>query len=258
MSVRNDMSRLRKNRMMHFQIAMICSLSFVVLAFSWTVPRENLVLEEVFELEGTPMVVTPVTIHRPPAPPPPTIEEKVEILEPKPVVTPVKIEAKVDAAPVEVPITEMPIAPQEPKKVKVITKPNVIPLEIEEPVVEPEITYNVVGKMPRFSGCEDATLDEAAIKQCAERKLFTFLKKNLKYPAIARENGIEGLVVVQFIVEKDGRISDMKVVRPVGGGCSKEALRVVEKMPKWIPGEQRGRPVKVRFNLPVKFALAKG
>ena len=77
----------------------------------------------------------------------------------------------------------------------------------------------------------------------------------MKYPALALENGIQGNVIVQFIVEKDGSISNTKVIRGVGGGCDVEAQRVIENMPKWTPGRQRGRPVRVQFTLPVRFIL---
>lgn len=85
--------------------------------------------------------------------------------------------------------------------------------------------------------------------------MLKFIYDNIQYPGIARENGVEGTVVVQFVVEKDGSITDVKVIRDIGAGCGAEAMRVVNKMPKWNPGKQRGRPVRVQFNLPVKFKL---
>ena len=88
-----------------------------------------------------------------------------------------------------------------------------------------------------------------------ERELLEYLAKNIKYPTIARENGIQGTVVIQFVVDKDGSVTEPTVVREVGGGCDEEALRVIKTMPKWIPGKQQGKPVKVRYTLPVKFKL---
>ena len=112
--------------------------------------------------------------------------------------------------------------------------------------------------MPRFPGCEDLSTKEER-KQCADKKMLEFIYKNIKYPAIARENGVEGTVVVQFVVEKDGTVKDAKVVRDIGAQCGQEAMRVVNMMNeqniKWIPGKQRGRSVRVQFNLPVKFRL---
>jgi protein TonB len=88
-----------------------------------------------------------------------------------------------------------------------------------------------------------------------EAALMRFLAENIKYPDMAREAGIQGVVVVSFVVGKDGNINDISLLKEVGGGCSKEALRVVKTMPRWSPGEAQGHAVKVRFTLPVRFAL---
>jgi len=82
-----------------------------------------------------------------------------------------------------------------------------------------------------------------------------YLNKNLHYPDMARENGIEGKVIIRFIVNEDGSVSDVTVVRSVGGGCDAEAVRIVSGMPKWKPGKQNGKEVKVIFNLPIVFKL---
>lgn len=112
--------------------------------------------------------------------------------------------------------------------------------------------------MPRFPGCEDLGTDKEK-DDCAKKKMLEYIYKNLKYPAIARENGIEGQVVLQFVVDKDGSVTDAKIVRDIGAGCGEAAQLVVEGMnkmsTKWTPGKQRGRPVRVLYTLPVKFKL---
>jgi protein TonB len=95
--------------------------------------------------------------------------------------------------------------------------------------------------MPDFPGGEDA--------------LNAYLSKNIKYPKQANENGVQGRVVLQFVVNEDGDISDIKVVRGIGSGCDQEAMRVVNSMPKWKPGKQNGKAVKVSFSLPILFEL---
>lgn len=85
--------------------------------------------------------------------------------------------------------------------------------------------------------------------------LLRYLDENIQYPHIAKENGVEGMVVVQMIVEIDGTLSNLQVVKGIGAGCDVEALRVVKLMPKWIPGTQRGKAVRVQFNLPIRFRL---
>ncbi len=119
----------------------------------------------------------------------------------------------------------------------------VMPAIVETPVPPKEEEYNIgtVQKPPSFPG--------------GEKDLLKYLAENIKYPPLARETGIQGTVALTFIVEKDGRVSDVQVVKEIGGGCGKEAMRVVQSMPTWIPGENNGHPVKVRFTLPVRFRL---
>ena len=101
--------------------------------------------------------------------------------------------------------------------------------------------FEVVEQSPNFPGGMD--------------ELMKWLSKNLKYPASAQENGIQGRVLVQFVVNKDGSIVEPKVIRSVDPALDKEAMRVVSAMPKWQPGKQRGKTVRVRYTLPVTFRL---
>jgi len=114
--------------------------------------------------------------------------------------------------------------------------------------------FKVVEEMPRFPGC-DHIENESERKKCADKALLQFIYKNITYPIFARENGIQGAVVVQFVIERDGLVTNAKLARDIGGGCGEEALRIVNQMPKWIPGKQNGKPVKVQFNLPIRFKL---
>ncbi len=82
-----------------------------------------------------------------------------------------------------------------------------------------------------------------------------FLYENIQYPAMAKETGIQGRVYITFVVERDGSITDVRLLKGIGGGCDEESIRVVKAMPKWIPGKQRERPVRVQFVLPIKFTL---
>ncbi len=83
-----------------------------------------------------------------------------------------------------------------------------------------------------------------------------WISKNVKYPILAQENGIQGKVFIQFVIEKDGSITDVKVMRGVDASLDKEAIRVVKSMPKWKPGKQRGKPVRVSYTLPINFQLS--
>ena len=111
----------------------------------------------------------------------------------------------------------------------------------EEEEEEEEEVFLVVEDDPEFPGGLEA--------------LSKFIGDNLHYPQLAKENNITGRVFVSFVVEKDGSVANVKVLRDIGGGCGAEAVRVVKSMPKWKPGKQRGKPVRTQFNLPVLFDL---
>ena len=115
--------------------------------------------------------------------------------------------------------------------------------------------FQVVEQMPRFPSCESMGLSEAAREKCSQDSLLSFIYANLVYPEAAKKAGIEGTCVVSFVVRKDGSITDIKVIRDIGGGCSEESIRVIKLMPKWIPGMLRNQPVDVQFNFPIRFRL---
>ena len=106
---------------------------------------------------------------------------------------------------------------------------------------EPEKVFDMVEQMPTFPG--------------GQQELMSYLGKNIKYPTIAQENGTQGRVIIQFVVERDGTITDVRVARGVDPYLDKEAVRVVQSMPKWIPGKQNGKAVRVKFTVPVMFRL---
>jgi TonB family protein len=87
------------------------------------------------------------------------------------------------------------------------------------------------------------------------QKMHEFIGNNLNYPADAKQNFIQGIVYISFVVEKDGTVSNVKVARGIGHGCDEEAIRVVSSMPAWKPGKQKGKPVRVKFNLPIRYKL---
>ena len=113
--------------------------------------------------------------------------------------------------------------------------------EPEPPKVEETKVFDVVEEMPQFPGGQAALLE--------------YLAKNIKYPVVAEENGVQGRVIVTFVVERDGSITDVRVVKSVDPSLDKEAARVVSSMPRWKPGKQRGKAVRVKYTLPVTFRL---
>ncbi len=130
--------------------------------------------------------------------------------------------------------TTLPVFAQEdvlaPKEEKV---------QMSEPAQQEVFTG--VEEMPQFPG--------------GEKALFAYIKKELKYPELAKESGIQGTVYVTFAIQVDGTITSPKVIRGIGGGCDEEAVRLVNGMPQWTPGKQGGKPVRVQYNLPIRFKL---
>lgn len=124
---------------------------------------------------------------------------------------------------------------------EVLKAKEVIATEPVKPKEEENKVFDVVEQMPSFPGGNAA--------------LMNYLSQNIKYPVIAEENGIQGRVIVQFVVGKDGHISDVRVAKSVDPSLDKEAVRVVKGMPRWIPGKQNGQAVTVRYTLPVTFRL---
>lgn len=111
----------------------------------------------------------------------------------------------------------------------------------EPPKEDVQKVFDVVEEMPSFPGGNGA--------------LIAWLAENVKYPVVAQENGVSGRVIVSFVVERDGSITDVQVVRSVDPSLDKEAVRAVKSMPKWIPGKQNGQAVRVKYNVPVVFRL---
>ncbi len=170
----------------------------------------------------------------PPPPPPEALVEKVKFTAPV-VVEDTTIETGLATQDDLAGKTNVEAPPDEEVEIVMEEKTQVI----EQPV-EREI-FTVVEEQPAYPGGE-----EARVK---------FLQDNIKYPVEAKELGIQGRVFVTFVVEVDGSITDVRILRGIGGGCDEEAIRVVKAMPKWVPGKQRGVPVRVQFNLPIKFSL---
>jgi len=187
----------------------------------------------------------PPDLKKPPPPPPPE--------PPKPKVDQVKFPPPVVKPDIEVKekpptVKELEVADPGQKNLKGDAKADVT---IDEPVGtsdkkvtedDPNKIFTAVEQNPEFPGGLDA--------------FYKYLGKTIRYPAVARENNTQGRVVVQFVCERDGSLTDIKVVRGIGDGCDEEAIRVVKASPHWKPGIQNGRPVRVMYSVPINFTLS--
>lgn len=181
-----------------------------------------------------PPPVDPAEPPPPPPPPPPPVQQTIKFVPPVVVDKPVEEETP----PPQEKLAEETVSTetQEGTKEEIAPPPEVVADPDEGKI------FTIVEEMPQFPGGGEAAL-------------MKYLRDNIKYPPIARENGITGTVYVTFIVDKEGKVSDAKVLRGIGAGCDEEALRVINKMPSWKPGRQNGRGVMVQYNLPVRFTL---
>lgn len=234
------------------RISMIAVLAFVIGAFNWTVYEKQVFIpDDALAMDFDIEVEKPRTAEPPPPPPPPPPPKiaEVAVLDVDDLEDVVFQDQSIDGDTyVDAPVAE--------KKEAAPPPPPPPPPPKEDDVKE---IFKVVEDMPRFPGCEDLSASKDEIQACSNKKLLEFIYENIKYPAIARDNNIEGTVVISFVVDDKGRINDAQIVREIGGGCGAEALRVVNMMndlpQAWTPGKQRGRAVNVLFNLPVKFKL---
>lgn len=206
-------------------IGYVFILAIIFVAFEWTdrdkqVSTDTGITDVVFEEE-----IIPITEQdKPQAPPPPEAPKVEEVLQI------VENDAKVEE-------TSIQASEETGQAVEV----KYVPVEVEEEEPEEQQIFQIVEEMPEFPG--------------GMGELMKYLSKNIKYPTISQENGVQGRVSVQFVVNKDGSVVDPVVVRGVDPYLDKEALRVVSSMPKWKPGKQRGKPVRVRYTIPVTFRL---
>jgi len=213
---------LENKKTLFFEIGLLLALLFVFGAFEYKNYDKQTIDLSARAVDDTPEEIIPITEQKvkPPPPPPPKQVTQIKIVDDD-----VEVDDDIDIDVDADDDTEME---------------EYIPPEEDEEIVETEI-FTVVESMPEFPG--------------GMGELMKFLAQNIKYPPLAKESGIQGRVFINFVVEPTGAISNVKILRGIGGGCDEEAVRVVESMPKWKPGKQRGKNVRVSYNLPVKFTL---
>jgi len=241
------------------KIGLIISLAFVLFAFNYTTydtPIEEIAFEQLKELEEE----IPVrTTEFPKPPPPPVVTEIPEIIVPDPLPPPadVVVVSKDDDVKDEPIITK-----EEPVNAPIAYKPTPAPNPTPAPIVipvekEPESDepLRFADYMPLFGDCNYGANEKSITRNCSDKALLSYFAKNIKYPRIAVENGIHGKVYVEFHIDENGNIKDAIIPRGIGGGCDQEVLRVIEGMPKWKAGKHNGRPVSIKFTMPVEFKL---
>ena len=220
---KTEKADLTKKSFLFLTVGLVISLLLAIMAFSYRVYDDTSVTDlsknDAVEEE---ILEVPPTEQLPP--PPPKIQQPqiIEVPDEKKIEEEIEINMDTEVTE-ETKVEEIKIAPVEEEK----EDPNQIFLVVEE-------TAAPIGGMPAF---------------------YEFVSKKLKYPAQARRMGVEGKVFVEFVIERDGSITDVKAIKGIGAGCDEEAVRVLQTAPKWKPGKQRGKPVRQRMVLPIAFKL---
>jgi protein TonB len=226
-------------------IAFVCG--FLTLAFILAFPYIKRMFEEEIVVDKSAKTIKYTDLAAPPpinpdTPPPPKLElpppvkEAIKFLPPK-----VTEKEVVEETPTIEELKNVEVAAETTEGTGEIIFDEPVEEVAEEPAEDPNQIYTVVEQPAEFPGGVQA--------------MYKFINANMKYPSQARRMGTEGSVFVEFVVEPTGAITGTKVIKGIGGGCDEEAVRVVQKMPPWKPGKQNGKPVRVRFVLPVKFVL---
>lgn len=214
---------LENKKTLFFEVGLIIALLVVFAAFEYKSYDKRTIDLTQRTAEVITEEIIPITEQKvkPPPPPPPKQVTQIKIVEDD-----VEVDDEID----------IDVDADEDMEMEEYVPPE----EEEEDIGEAEI-FTVVESMPEFPG--------------GMGELMKYLGTSIKYPPLAKESGIQGRVFINFVVEPNGEISNVKILRGIGGGCDEEAVRVVENMPRWKPGKQRGKAVRVSYNLPVKFTL---
>ncbi len=208
-------------------MGMIVALAVLFVGFEWGTQDVQVITNEgVADIiaEEEIEITRPEDVPPPPPPPPaPVVTEVLNVVED------------------DVELEQQEILTSEDSERDAQVQTYVAPAVVEEEEESAQQIFTVVEEMPQFPG--------------GEGELLKFINKGIKYPVIAQENGIQGRVICAFVVNRDGSVVDAEVLRGVDPSLDKEALRVIGTMPKWKPGKQRGKPVRVKYTVPITFRL---
>ncbi|CAK7057790.1 MAG: hypothetical protein PARBA_02099 [Parabacteroides sp.] len=218
---------LEKGKLTSLLMGVIVGLAILFVGFEWSNRDIKVVTDEgVADIIAEEEVEITRQENTPPPPPPPPAPAAAEVL---------------NVVDDNVQLDDVDILSSEDDQAAAQAQTYTPPAVVEEEEESSQQIFTVVETMPEFPGGQGALLQ--------------YLAKSIKYPVIAQENGIQGRVTCTFVVNKDGSIVDAEVIRGVDPSLDKEALRVINSMPKWSPGKQRGKPVRVKYTVPVTFRL---
>ena len=229
---KNPKADLTKNSSLYFAIGLASVLLFSWVAIEWKTYEKSAFDYEALNVDDEDDEEVPITEQiktPPPPPPPPPAPEIIEIVE--------------DEEDVEETVIESTETDQE-EIVEIV--------DVVDDFEDVDVPFAVIEDVPLFPGCEKVAKSER--RKCFQEQINKHIRKNFRYPEIAQEMGVQGRVYVNFIISKDGSITNIRMRGP-DKNLEKEAKRIISKLPKMTPGKQRGRPVRVPFSIPISFRL---
>lgn len=220
---KSEKADLTKKTMLFFNIGLTATLLLVVFAFNYKSYDDDDVIAVGARSNNVEEILEVPPTEQPP-PPPPQIQQPqiIEVPDEEEIKDEIQVNLDIEVT------TETKV-----EEIQVV--------EVEQPKENPDEVFLVV--------------EETAAPKGGMQAFYEFVGKKLKYPAQARRMGVEGRVFVEFVINRDGSIVDVKAIKGIGAGCDEEAVRVVQSMPAWNPGKQRGKPVRQRMVLPITFKL---
>ncbi|MCM4169307.1 hypothetical protein KCTC52924_00628 [Arenibacter antarcticus] len=229
---KNPKADLTRNSGLFFVIGLVVVMALIYVAFEWKTYDDSGNFDYTMNVEDTLDEEVPMTeqLKTPPPPPPPAAPEIIEVVE--------------DEVEVEETVIESTETSQEEEVIEVAD------VEVEEVEEDLDIPFAVIEDVPVFPGCEN----EKDKRACFNSMMQKHISKNFRYPEIAQEMGVQGRVNIMFVIQKDGSIGNVRMRGP-DKNLEEEAARIIGKLPKMIPGKQRGRAVRVPFSIPITFKL---
>lgn len=220
---KNPKFDLTRKNTLFFNLGLVVALALILTAFEWKFYEEDNMVVLTTDEEYADIAIVPPTVHEPPKPPPVKHPKIIELPEDEEIIEDIEFDFDND-------FYEEPVIEE---------------IQFEEEIIEESPTdFIFVETQPTFMGG-------------GPEKFLEHIFKNIDYPDKARRLGIEGKVFVKFIIDKTGNITDIEVMKGIGGGCDEEAAKAIAEAPDWTPGKQRGRPVAVRMMVPINFKLSR-
>jgi len=210
---------LENKRVIFFQIGLVCALAMAFTAFEWSSDKDPVTYVQGCEVDLVEIEMMDITRHKDPEPKKPVPMKLSDVI----VITDVD---EVDDVDIDFPEYD---------------DVDAYNFDVKEEIIEDDTPFVMVEDMPEFPGGQTA--------------LLKFIAEQVKYPVVCVENNVQGKVFVSFVIDKTGTVTDVKVLRSPHDSLAKEAVRVVESMPRWTPGKQRNKAVKVAYTIPVNFVL---